>query len=263
MANLIITRGTTLPDSSAKSDFHNLVDQATGTISNIVNADIDSAAAIADSKLATISTANKVSVSALGTLTGLTEKVTLTGDDIFLINDSAASNAMKKVKSSTLATTYTFTPTAANALAGSVVQVVSYQTGAVATGTTVMPNDDTIPQNTEGDQYMSLAITPTSATNKLKIDVVFNWENANVQHGIALFQDSTAGALAAIQAYNSGGACNATHFTHYMTSGTTSSTTFKVRAGGASGTLTFNGVSSARKLGGTMVSSITITEIKV
>ena len=54
------------------------------------------------------------------------------------------------------------------------VQVVNTQTGAVDTGTTAMPCDDTIPQNTEGDEFMTLAITPTSATNKLKIDVVFN-----------------------------------------------------------------------------------------
>ncbi len=48
-----------------------------------------------------------------------------------------------------------------------VVQVVNTQDGAVATGTTVLPWDDTIPQNTEGDQYMSLSITPTNASNKL------------------------------------------------------------------------------------------------
>lgn len=51
MASVTITRGTTLPNSSAKSDFHNLVDTATASVSNIVNADVDSAAAIASSKL--------------------------------------------------------------------------------------------------------------------------------------------------------------------------------------------------------------------
>lgn len=51
MASVTITRGNTLPDSSAKSDFHNLIDQATGTVTGIVNADVDSSAAIANSKL--------------------------------------------------------------------------------------------------------------------------------------------------------------------------------------------------------------------
>jgi len=65
MAILTITRNTTLPDSADKSDFHNLVDTATLSISNIVDADIDGAAAIADSKLAQIITAGKVDGSAL------------------------------------------------------------------------------------------------------------------------------------------------------------------------------------------------------
>lgn len=65
MASVTITRGNTLPDSSSKADFHNLIDQASGSISNVVNADIDSAAAIADTKLATISTSQKVNLSAV------------------------------------------------------------------------------------------------------------------------------------------------------------------------------------------------------
>lgn len=52
MATVTLTRNKTLPDSSAKSDFHDLVDTATAAITGIVNADIDAAAAIALSKLA-------------------------------------------------------------------------------------------------------------------------------------------------------------------------------------------------------------------
>jgi len=61
--------------------------------------------------------------------------------------------------------------------AGFVVQMVSTQTGALQTDTTTIPADDTIPQNTEGFEVMTLAITLKSATNKLEIDVV-----ANVAH---------------------------------------------------------------------------------
>lgn len=71
MANITITRGTTLPDSSAKSDFHGLVDNASATISSIENADISNSAAIADSKLAQITTAAKVSGAAITLLTSL------------------------------------------------------------------------------------------------------------------------------------------------------------------------------------------------
>lgn len=152
---------------------------------------------------------------------------------------------------------------------GSIVQIVNVQDGSVATGTTTIPADDTIPQNTEGDEYMTLAITPTSATNKLKIDVVCNLNSTNATDKYftaALFQDSTADALAAA---NSGrdptsGGAGTIVFTHYMTSGTAISTTFKVRAGAASaGTNTFNGSGGARLFGGVMASSITITEIQV
>jgi hypothetical protein len=149
---------------------------------------------------------------------------------------------------------------------GAVVQTVNVQDGAVATGTTTLPWDDTIPQNTEGDQYMSLAITPTSSTNKLKIEVVWNGTISSVtQATLALFQDSTANALAASQGYiSSGGQPINMTLIHYMTAGTTSATTFKVRFGAASAsTTTFNGSGGARKLGGVMASSITIHEIKV
>ena len=151
-------------------------------------------------------------------------------------------------------------------LAGDVVQVVNTQTGAVATGTTVLPQDDTIPQSGEGVEFMTLAITPTNASNKLKIDVVIYLSNsaANQNFTAALFQDATANALACINEFN--GTASAPimlAFTHYMTAGTVSATTFKVRAGcNNAGTTTFNGSGGARLYGGVLASSITITEIK-
>lgn len=54
MASINISRNKTLPDSSSKSDFHDLVDTATATISNIVGADIS-----------TIVTDNKIGGSSL------------------------------------------------------------------------------------------------------------------------------------------------------------------------------------------------------
>jgi hypothetical protein len=150
--------------------------------------------------------------------------------------------------------------------AGNVIQVVNYQTGAVATGTTTIPVDDTIPQNTEGTEFMTLAITPTNASNKLLIEVVCNVSNsaaAGQALAVALFQDLTANALATQSASTTGTAqAIPFKFAHYMTAGTTSSTTFKVRAGlNAAGTTTFNGTGGNRLYGGSYASSITITEI--
>lgn len=150
--------------------------------------------------------------------------------------------------------------------AGSVVQIVNTQTGATSSGTTVMPYDDTIPQNTEGDEYITLAVTPTSATNKLKIDVVIHGAaSANYQIIAALFQDTTAGGLACgITLPGNNDAMAGVKFTYYMAAGTTSATTFKVRVGlSSAGTFYYNGTSAGRRFGGVSSSSITITEIKV
>jgi len=149
---------------------------------------------------------------------------------------------------------------------GMAVQVVNTTDSAVATGTTVIPYDDTIPQNTEGDEYITLAITPTSAANKLKIEVVMNITSsaAGTTLGVALFQDSTADALAAIADSGVLGIPENISFIHYMTAGTALSTTFKIHAGAnLAGTTTFNGQASARRYGGVYASSITITEVKV
>ncbi len=153
---------------------------------------------------------------------------------------------------------------------GSAVQEVSIVTGTMSTGTNAIPYDNTKPDQsaTEGDEYMTLAITPTSATNKLKIDVVVNgaFANATARVIAALFQDSTALALAAAaMELSATGHTGNVKFTHWMTAGTTSSTTFKVRAGGSVGgsTFTFNGSAGAQLFGGVMASSITITEFKV
>jgi hypothetical protein len=67
MASGLLIRNITLSDSASKTECHNLIDTATGTLSEIVNADIDASAAIGNDKLATIVTAGKVNTSALTT----------------------------------------------------------------------------------------------------------------------------------------------------------------------------------------------------
>ena len=82
---------------------------------------------------------------------------------------------------------------------------------------------------------------------------------------MALFQDSTANALAAVQWFNAGANhSQQINLNHFMTAGTTSSTTFKIRAGETgSNTVTFNGAGGTRVFGGNGSSSITISEIRV
>jgi hypothetical protein len=152
----------------------------------------------------------------------------------------------------------------AAAAAGKVVQVVNVQTGTLATGTTIIPLDDTIPQNTEGDQYMSLAITPTNVNNILIIQVVFNSAtSSSVLCGVALFQDAVANALASTaKEHTVVDQVLPCAFTHRMVAGTTSATTFKVRSGGnGAATSSFNGRTGVRLYGGVQASSITIWEV--
>lgn len=146
-------------------------------------------------------------------------------------------------------------------------QVVSVTTTGVATGTTQIPYDDTIPQNTEGDQYMSLAVTPLRSTSKLEIDVVANVSHSSasaVGEIMALFQDSTANALAAVATIVSVSGADQPGqlvINHNMASGTTSATTFKTRIGSpTAGTTTFNGAGGNRRFGGVSSSTMRIRE---
>lgn len=145
---------------------------------------------------------------------------------------------------------------------GSIVQRVTQLFSAGASGTNAIPMDDSIPQITEGDEYMSLAFTPRKATNNLRIDIVGVWWPNNSPWWItaALFQDPTANALAAMVGFLNG--ANALVFSHEMVAGVTSAITFKVRAGrhsAAGASIYFNG-DGARRMGGVMASRMTITE---
>ena len=151
---------------------------------------------------------------------------------------------------------------------GHVIQVVNNTTTAVNNlGDVVIPYDDTIPQNTEGGEVMTLAITPISASSKLLIDVIVNHSTTLSGEKVvtALFQDSNANALACScgEHYDSV-YMNTEVLKHYMTAGTTSATTFKVRIGRTdshSNPFTINGYDGARKFGGVSSTSITIMEI--
>jgi len=145
------------------------------------------------------------------------------------------------------------------------VQFASTSYSAVASGTTTIPFDDTVPQNTEGTEFMTVSITPKSASNILVVEVLGYYANsAAVTTSQALFQDSIANALAATPVYQAtaNGSVNIST-TYQMVAGTTSSITFKVRTGGSgAGTVTFNGEGGSRKFGAITKSYIKVTEYK-
>lgn len=149
-------------------------------------------------------------------------------------------------------------------LHGAEIQVISTDTGAVATGTTTIPFDDTIPQITEGTEFMTATITPTSATSIIVIEVkAFMAASAAVRILSAIFQDATANALGAAATLSSATNCSSNHsYSIKLQAGTTSATTFRFRAGPESAaTVTFNGSAGGRIFGGVMASSLRIYEV--
>jgi hypothetical protein len=198
--------------------------------------------------------------------TALVATADTTGALVLQTNNGTTALTLSTAQNATFAGTLTTAAkgiAAASLPAGSVLQVVNVQTGAFSSTATIIPFDNTIPQNTEGAELFTLSITPTSATSKLLIV-------ANVQMtlsgtgwpAIAIFQDSTASAIAATLGYvatATGGI--SIPLTYYMTSGTTSSTTFKLRFGPNSGTAYVNSQGSSQVFGGVCISSMTISEI--
>ena len=154
-----------------------------------------------------------------------------------------------------------------NVSAGKVLQHVHASVSSVLTGTTVMNADDTIPQNTEGNEVITLAITPTSATSRLLITAnIFHSAEISAYNMItALFQDTTADALAAVmEDVRVSTAPLVTPLIYEMAAGTTSATTFKIRAGaGSAGTYTLNGFSGNRVFGGVASTTLSIMELSV
>jgi hypothetical protein len=162
-------------------------------------------------------------------------------------------------------TTRSITPAtlAGASLGGKILQIVNTQYSSVGTTTSAVAHDDSIPQNTEGGEFMTRAITPTASDSTLHILVVCHAGYTNVGLSASLFVDSTASALATAYAgVNAAGMQATLNFRYVVSAASTSSRTYKVRgAANGSGTFTFNGDASSRKFGTSIKSSMTIYEV--
>lgn len=144
---------------------------------------------------------------------------------------------------------------------GKIKQIKAFQTGAVATGTTVLPNDNTIAQINEGDEYLSAYITPISATDRIAVFTTMNINFANVANGnVAIFR----GAPDAIGVCGMSQANLITMNTltchAFDQARTTNQIRYSVRAGTTSGTNTLNGTGGARLFGGAAASTLILVE---
>lgn len=128
---------------------------------------------------------------------------------------------------------------------GDEVQTVWLPVGAADNTTTLLPYDNTVPQNTEGKEFMSQAITPSSAASILNIEMngLLLADNTSIQVVQAMFQDSTANALVANGGWSATGnrPVAMPPLRYQARAQTTSATTFRYRAGpDSASTLRFN-----------------------
>jgi hypothetical protein len=194
-------------------------------------------------------------------IAALAGKTTPVDADFFLLIDSAASNAGKSL-------TWAGVKVALAAyFKGVPLQIVQTDYSAAANGTNVMPANDTIPQNTEGVEFMAITVTPKSATNYLEVEAfAMLCENSNVANMItgAIFRDDTVDALKATSMMADAGAYpEMLRVFCRVLAGSTTATTFKFRAGPDNSVqLNFNSAAGgARLFGGVAGSYIRVTEV--
>ena len=141
----------------------------------------------------------------------------------------------------------------------------SIQTNAYDSTTSVIADDDTIPQIGEGKEILSLAVTPSNAASTLIIKGSGNLGHSAAQNQtvLALFVDATANALAS--SFGTSENANMTEkveVEHIVSAGSTSARTYRLRFGpGSAGTCGINGSSGGRLHGGVLRTILEVWEI--
>jgi hypothetical protein len=151
--------------------------------------------------------------------------------------------------------------------AGRVVQRVydEERTYSNNTGYTQIPSDDTRPEITEGVEILSVAITPTSASNRIRARAVVPY-GPNI--GLTMIASIHRGgpALASSWQYSNGGQWSMTNTVEVEeVSPGTSSVTYSVRVGATTIAAGFEmgawGANGSRRLGGAACASLVVEEI--
>jgi len=191
-----------------------------------------------------------------GALAGLTD-TTITAADTVIFADATDSNALKED------TVQGILDLAGGG--GKVLQYVQTQVTANATTTGTFPHDDTIPQISEGGEFITLAITPTASDSTLVIEVTAHIvaTSSNRIAISAVFVDTTANAL-------SGGCWKSfcptvedwvPHTIRIaLSAASTSARTYRFRAGANLGGCEMNSDDAGTDFGGNIASYMSITE---
>jgi hypothetical protein len=133
--------------------------------------------------------------------------------------------------------------------------------------TTLIPLDDTIPQNTEGTEIISVSITPKSTTNRLRVYFEGQATSSVAPNNVsaAVFSSASANALAACHVaipsidFGESLAC-----AFEYVPATTSALTISVRVGPSlAANVRFNGNTGGRFFGGVARAVLIVEEIQV
>jgi hypothetical protein len=147
---------------------------------------------------------------------------------------------------------------------GSVIQTVVAAPYTANANLAVIPNDDTIPQNTEGTQILTLNITPQFSTSQIRLFFNgFGSITVIATLSAALFRGGLADALNATQSYVSTANGTVPLSVEWVDSpATTAMVTYSIRAGSAIGQARMNGSGAARVFGGKAACTLVAQEIK-
>lgn len=149
-------------------------------------------------------------------------------------------------------------------LPGDVLQTLLDTDETKAALTTVLPADDTIPQNTEGTEIFTITMTPRFANSKIVVTIsgLLN-ETTGAIISVALFKDSDADAIRAGAVYDvAAGTANAgLHITFVVDATDVAERTYRVRIGPSAGTLNWLGNGTGFDFGDTTQGVMKVEEI--
>jgi hypothetical protein len=152
--------------------------------------------------------------------------------------------------------------------AGKLVQIVRNSISTVVTANTPMPWDNTVPQQTEGNEIITVTITPQSLSNILIVEFTgFGGGPGQTAISTALFRDATANAIAAVSQVDYilvgfGAFDQLFQLRHALSVPSLSPQTYKIRVGPTGGTVFINAMNNGVQLfNGVGATTLTVTEI--
>ena len=222
---------------------------------DIINANIKSDAAIAFSKLAALNSAQIL----VGNGSNVPTAVSVTGD-VTISNAGVTALAAGAVVTADVADAAITAPKLASKIPVQTVVATSSSFGQTAA---LIPADDTVPLSTEGTEFMTGSITPTSSSNSVVVDFSAQVTATGAAVVVAIFRSTTCIA-AQIVTPASASYASAVSMRVSDSPATTSAVTYSVRFGNSQGTTYtsyINGAGSGRVLGGAQKATLTMAEI--